>query len=547
MPRQPEIGNIQLYPSRPLRKSDRNGYVLKFYCPIRQQRIRKNCGTRDQREARRILRECRERLLNGHYLESSGAITSASEAKLPTTKTDLGSGNTPTGKSWQECYDRYREHRMARIREKSRYDSLSRLQIVKRILVGYRRDRKLSEGLPISECVTLEMLEYVQERLLAGDESRFDSRSPNTVNSMIGAVMAFVRFCQRHRWVESVPAVQKLKVEDVMKGRPITGEEFERMLDTTPLIVGQEASPSWQFALRILWESGFRAGDLMDFSWADERHIHPRWPDRKGHHPTIVISSSQKNGRVQEIPMLPGLEALLSSIAKSDRTDWVANPSPIEYEITADSDWFRPATTDLRDLSKRYSNRSIAAAFGVSDTMVRKWFAEDGIRREIEFRRGTGVIPAEEIDSVRRSAQRLSSHAARRTTSRMTKERVSRIIAMIGEKAGIVVRQADNRTGQRVKYASAHDLRRGCAQRLINAGISAETLKIVLRHRDFVTTEKFYGATRSAQSAATELHTKLPGAALSDSLVGGLVGGKEKAPQLNAEELQKLKTLLASL
>lgn len=546
MSRRPEIGNIQLYPCRPLRRSERNGYVLKFYCPIRCQRIRKNCGTRDQRDARRILRECRERLLNGQYVASDGAITSDSEVKSPT-RMALGSSSIPVSKSWQECYGRYREHRKLRIREKSLTDSLSRLQIAERIFEGYRQDHHLSEGLPMSECVTLDMLEYLQDRLLAGDECRFDVRAANTVNSMMGAVMAFVRFCHRHSWVASVPALQKLKVEDVMKGRPITGEEFERMLETTPLVVGQDASPSWEFALRILWESGFRVGDLMDFSWDDERHIHPRWPTRAGHHPTIVVPSSQKNGRVQEIPMLPGLENLLNSIPKSDRTGWIVNPLPIQREIKADSDCFRPTTADLRNLSKRYSNRSIAAAFGVSDTMVRKWLAEDEIRREVEFRRETGPITVAEIDSVRRSAQRSSSHSARRSTSRMAKDRVSRIIAMIGEKAGIVVRQADTRTGHRIKHASAHDLRRGCAQRLINAGISAETLKIILRHKDFVTTEKFYGATRSAQSAATELHTKLPAVAASDSLVGGLVGGKEKAPQLNAEELQKLKSLLASL
>ena len=61
MPRRPEIGNIQLYPNRPLQASDRNGFVLKFYCPIIGKRVRKNCGTRDRREARRVLQECRER------------------------------------------------------------------------------------------------------------------------------------------------------------------------------------------------------------------------------------------------------------------------------------------------------------------------------------------------------------------------------------------------------------------------------------------------------------------------------------------------------
>ena len=30
--RLPKIGNIQLCPDRPLRDTDKNGYVLKFYC-----------------------------------------------------------------------------------------------------------------------------------------------------------------------------------------------------------------------------------------------------------------------------------------------------------------------------------------------------------------------------------------------------------------------------------------------------------------------------------------------------------------------------------
>ena len=114
---------------------------------------------------------------------------------------------------------------------------------------------------------------------------------------------------------------------------------------------------------------------------------------------------------------------------------------------------------------------------------------------------------------------------------------------MIGEQARIVVQRADEETGRRLKYASAHDLRRGCAQRLINAGVSAETLKVVLRHKYFSTTERFYGATRAAQSAATEIHAKL-----SDGKdASGFLGKTQDAAQLSAEEVQKLKTLLNSL
>jgi hypothetical protein len=65
MARPPEIGNVKLYPDRPLRDSDKNGFVLKFYCPIQGKRIRKNAGTRDRREARKVLRECSQRLSSG--------------------------------------------------------------------------------------------------------------------------------------------------------------------------------------------------------------------------------------------------------------------------------------------------------------------------------------------------------------------------------------------------------------------------------------------------------------------------------------------------
>jgi hypothetical protein len=129
----------------------------------------------------------------------------------------------------------------------------------------------------------------------------------------------------------------------------------------------------------------------------------------------------------------------------------------------------------------------------------------------------------------------------------MTTDHVGKIIGEIGEHAGIIVRRIKEGDKTRTKYASAHDLRRGCAQRLINAGVSAETLKVIMRHREFSTTERYYGATRCAQSAAAEVATKLAAGCNKSELVGGLVGGKEGAPQLTVEELQKLKALLASV
>ena len=173
MPRRPEIGNVQLYPDRPLRRTDRNGYVLKFYCPILRKRIRRNCGTRDRREARKLLRECQERLLNSEYLTSDGAITAShvvQKAIRPATP-DIGDGES-SGPSWQECYDRYLDHRRLRVRADSLVGIVSRLGIAERILEAQSRDDNRPEGLLMSDLATLDRLEYLQERLLAGEECR---------------------------------------------------------------------------------------------------------------------------------------------------------------------------------------------------------------------------------------------------------------------------------------------------------------------------------------------------------------------------------------
>jgi hypothetical protein len=135
---------------------------------------------------------------------------------------------------------------------------------------------------------------------------------------------------------------------------------------------------------------------------------------------------------------------------------------------------------------------------------------------------------------------------AQRTEKRLSKEHVGRVISMIGEEAEIIVRQEDLRLGVRTKFASAHDIRRGCAKRLINVGVSAETLKVIMRHADFATTEKHYGATRSAQAAGTEVRQKLTNAN-SDALVGRLVGRKDADPTISQEELRTLKSLLERL
>ncbi|MCY2994788.1 MAG: tyrosine-type recombinase/integrase [Planctomycetota bacterium] len=540
MARKPEIGNVQLYPNRPLRTSDKNGFQLRFFCPLRGQRIRKNCGTQDRREARRIQRECQERLLSGEYARSGGVITKAEEEQFQAPaalRTQLLNNDERT---WDQAFEQYRDHGKKRRRDKSSQDSDSRIEIAGRIFEARRAASDSPPGVTLRECTTLDALEYLQDQLLDGAESRYDSRSPNTVNSMLGATLAFVRYCYRHEWIDRVPPLEKISVDDVMRGRPITGEEFDRMLAVVPKIVGDGPAASWQFLLNVLWESGFRIADVMDFSWDDITRIYPVWPRRQGQHPTLIIPSTQKNGKNEEIPMLPGLTKLLNQVPEDQRSGFVVNPAPVEFELCSQGNWFMPTHADLRRLIGDYSNCSIARACGVSEQTVRNWLQKSALERLGKVARLGEEIPVDVVAGLKKHAA-CTKHQD--SSGRLTTERVSRNIAKIGEMAKVIVRQPDKETGRRIKYASAHDLRRSCAERLINAGISAETLMVIMRHKDFATTRKFYGAKRAAQSAATEVHQKLLATGSADEPNRGL----EDLGKLNSEQLKKLKQLLNSI
>jgi integrase len=83
---------------------------------------------------------------------------------------------------------------------------------------------------------------------------------------------------------------------------------------------------------------------------------------------------------------------------------------------------------------------------------------------------------------------------------RPSPEWVAKVISRIGKSARVAV--ADG------KFASAHDLRRSCGQRMSDAGVPERVIQSVLRHESWTTTQKFYVA-GNVQSDARVLREKL--------------------------------------
>ena len=87
----------------------------------------------------------------------------------------------------------------------------------------------------------------------------------------------------------------------------------------------------------------------------------------------------------------------------------------------------------------------------------------------------------------------------RATSEEVRSTWVGRIISKIGKKAGVRV-SADAKSPEKMKFASAHDLRRAFGERWA-ARVMPAVLKELMRHESIETTLRYYVGTNAARTA----------------------------------------------
>ena len=381
-------------------------YQIRYTDPHTGKEARYSVGSRSERDAARLKREIEAKLLLGLQVKPRQRVTGPEML-------------------WSDFRESYSQLQLSTLRPRGAESAESRLDIAERILNPRR----------LSDIANGETLHYLQSELLSGVASRFGRpRSPHTVKTYIGAVTAALNWACLQGWLPSVPRVRTVRVSRLkqMKGRPITTEEFERMLAKTTEVVGEQVADSWRFILRGCWASALRIEEIMNTSWDIEGTIRPVW--QSGRLPVLFIPAElQKNDTEESIPLLPWFEELLAEVRPADRQGWIFNP---------------------RSLQQKY-NRPVRTARPRAD-----W--------------------------------------------------VAKVISRIGKKAGVVVDPGNQKTGKPAKFASAHDLRRSCSERLLDAGVPPLEISRVLRHASWETTRRHY-APGDVQKAAGVLRQTLCG------------------------------------
>lgn len=185
--------------------------------------------------------------------------------------------------------------------------------------------------------VTAELLSRYQAEL------RTMGRAEATIKSHLAHIRAALSWANNQDLLPQMPKFPKIKrakASKIMKGRPITTEEFERMLEAVEKVIRKpnlgrkrkpsppdwDRIPSWEHLLTGLWTSGLRLGEALSLHWTDTTKIHVVFDYQ---HPMLRIPSDQEKGNKDRLlPIVPEFAKLLDETPESKRVGFVFNPKP---------------------------------------------------------------------------------------------------------------------------------------------------------------------------------------------------------------------------
>lgn len=192
--------------------------------------------------------------------------------------------------------------------------------------------------------LTAARLSHLQKRM------REMGRTEATVKGHFAHLQAALNWAVRMGMLVKVPTIEKPKrarQQKVMRGRPVTTEEFERMLARVPgVLTGKpnrqrkrpklptpEAVASWVHYLKGLWLSGLRLAESLELSWDDPRKL---CVDLDARRPMLRIPAAlEKGNRDRLLPMAPEFAEFLQTTPEGERTGYVFNPAPRRPERSA--------------------------------------------------------------------------------------------------------------------------------------------------------------------------------------------------------------------
>ncbi len=246
--------------------NDRKNYVLYYTDPISGKEIKRSAGTAIKREAERRAAEL---------------------------EVELQKGYKPVGKiTWSEFRGRYEGEKLASLADATLPSTVSAFNHLERIF-GLTDNSRLAslDATALSKFQAMLRKERMEE---------------NTIARHLRHIKAALRWAVGQNLIAVCPRIEmpkKANGGDPMKSRPITVEEYERML-----LAAEKLRPDdftdWQNYMAIQFNSGLRREEAFNLTWHEGKFCLEVQGDNF-QNSQFVIRGDQKSGKYEILPCTP--------------------------------------------------------------------------------------------------------------------------------------------------------------------------------------------------------------------------------------------------
>jgi integrase len=257
--------------------ADRRHLLMQYVDPITNKVKSRSTGTNNRRDAERAAAKWEAELQEGRY-------------------------QPPSRMLWEEFRQRYEDEKLSSLSENTREATDAAFNHLEALV----NPQRLS-------ALTAEHLSRFQAEL------RKTGIKETSIATHLRHVRAALSWAVAMGMLPSVPKIQmpkRAKGRTLMRGRPITAEELERMLAKVSAVRPHDAE-TWSFYLRGLWLSGLRLEESTVLSWDDDA---PIAVDLSGRHPRLrIYAEAEKGHQDRLLPMTPDFAEFLLETAPAQR------------------------------------------------------------------------------------------------------------------------------------------------------------------------------------------------------------------------------------
>jgi integrase len=283
---------------------NRDNLVMRYRCPLTGKQITKSSGETSRRKAESEAAKWEADLQSGRY---------SRDARM----------------SWEEFCLFWEESRLPTIKPTTAVNYAATMAAFGSLC----RPQRVGDLTTSRITAFASELRRDRQRKRKGETETY-TLTEASVARHLRCIKSIARWAHRQGLIAKVPAVDMPKrgVAAKMKGRPITGEEFDRMIEAVEKVTGPKAAESWKALLRGLWWSGLRLGEALALRW--DQQPGAVWVVMDGRRSVLAFDAgSQKSGKVELVPLAPEAVEFLEPtrrvrgfVFSPHRTDAIGGP-----------------------------------------------------------------------------------------------------------------------------------------------------------------------------------------------------------------------------